>query len=308
MNKHIHIFILGLLTLLSFAATAQKGWKFGAFALPQYVTMRNSDETALQTTNTDDWKYAQLWGMGAGLGIGYNPVENFGMKVNVLYSHQGYRHTTKHVDPDTTRNFAYDQRYNYVTRLDYLKIPFMMGIHSNYLDNKAVFSVSAGYQLDILLGGQWYDDVLEYQAPRPDNISRYPDGIYRFFRPLHHSIVGDMGLDFKLTDELAFNLHVRGDYGPGDVENKEQTIRITQNGSTSDVRYWTVNRAPTHSINVGILTGISYNIVPIEVLRKPAPKKAAAPAKKAVEEKEVKPTPAPAPAPKEDKKKKKKKK
>ena len=76
------------------------------------------------------------------------------------------------------------------------------------------------------------------------------------------------------------------------------------------MRYWSANRAPTHSINVGILTGISYNIVPIEVLRKPAPKKTAAPAKKAAETEEKKEAEKPAaPAPKkaDDKKKKKKK-
>lgn len=279
MKKQIHILVLGVFSILSFSVTAQKGWKFGAFALPQYVTMRNSDEKAEQSLDTDVFKYEKLWGMGAGIGIGYNPGQNFGMKLNLLYSHQGYRHSSKHL--------ALDNRYNFVTRLDYLKIPFMMGIHTNYLDNKAVFSVSAGYQLDILLGGQAYDDVLEYQAPRPDYISRYPNGIYRAYCPLHHSIVGDVGLDFKLTDKLAFNLHLRGDYGPGDIENKEQTIRITQNGVTEDVRYWTVNRAPTHSINIGILTGISYNIIPVEVLRKPAPKKVAAPAK-TVETKEEK--------------------
>lgn len=277
MKKHIHIFALSLFTFLSFSATAQKGWKFGAFALPQYVTMRNSDETAAQEADTDAFKYASLWGMGAGVGIGYNPVENFGMKVNVLYSHQGYRHTSK--------NKALQDRYNYVTRLDYLKIPFMMGIHTNYLDNKGVFSVSAGYQLDVLLGGQAYDDVLEYQAPRPDYISRYPKGIYRAYNPIHHSIVGDIGFDFKLTEDLAFNLHIRGDYGPGDVENKDQTVRITQNGTTSDVRYWSISRPSTHSINVGVLTGISYNIVPAVVLRKPEPKKATAPKKPATTEK-----------------------
>lgn len=290
MKKHIHIFVLVLFTLLSFAANAQKGWKFGAFALPQYVTMRNSDEKALQASNTDNFRYERLWGMGAGIGIGYNPVENFGMKMNLIYSHQGYRYSTKHK--------ALDDRYNFVTRLNYLKIPFMMGVHSNYLDNKAVFSASFGYQLDILLGGQAYDDVLEYQAPRPDYISRYPNGIYRAYNPIHHSLVGDVGLDFKLTDELAFNLHIRGDYGPGDVENKDQTIRITQNGSTQDVNYWTTNRALTHSINIGVLTGISYNIVPIEVLRKPAPKKTPAPAKVEKKEKEGEESETATPAPK----------
>lgn len=263
MKKSLQFIFLSLFFLSGFELSAQKGMKYTVFVLPQYVTARNADDRALQQSDNDKFRYAPLWGMGAGVNVGYNPSENFGIKTGVLYSHQGYRYTSK---------YNYLERYRFTTRLNYLKIPIMMGIHSNYMDNKAVFSFYAGYQMGFLLGGQTYNNVKEYVPPIDPNISKYP-GIREIYNKYNGTIVMETGLDIKMTDNSAFNLKLRGDYGPGDAENKLAQYRITEGGATQYKYWWKANRAATHNLNLGLLIGYTYNMIPEVTLRKPTPEK-----------------------------------
>lgn len=263
MKKSLQFLVFISLLASSFSAFAQKGMKYTLFVLPQYVTMRNADDKAIQDTASERFRYAPLWGIAAGGYVGYNPSENFGMKVGLLYSHQGYRYTSK---------ANYLERYRFVTRLDYLKVPVMMGVHSNYWDNKAVFSFYAGYQFGFLLGGQTYDNVKEYVAPIDPNISKYP-GLRDIYNKYNGSIVVETGLDFKLTESMAFNLKARGCYGAGDAENKNAKYRTTEGGSTIYKQWWAATRPQTHNINLGLLIGVTWNCIPEEKLRKPMPEK-----------------------------------
>lgn len=262
MKNNIRIFLFAILTVSCLTASAQRGLKLGGFIMPQYVTMRNPDDKSLQIENDDNFRYAPLYGISFGAQLGYNPSENFGIKTGVAYSHQGYKWTSKHTFRD---------RYKHITRLNYLKIPFMLGLHTNYTDNKAVFSFYGGYQLGILLGGQQYDDVWEYSPATPYNISKYPVSMGRIYNRTNHMIVGDMGLDIKMTESVAFNLHVRADYSFGDAENKQAQIRVTSNGSTTYNRYWGLGRLDTHNFNAGLLFGVTYNIIPVLKVEKPKP-------------------------------------
>ncbi len=261
MKRILHILFFVFLCI--FTASAQKGMKYTLFVVPQSVTIRNADDRALQELDTDKFKYAQLWGISAGGYIGYNPSENFGLRTGLLYSHQGYKYTAKS---------TYYERNRFVTRLNYLKLPLMMGVSSNYLDNKAVFSFYGGFQFGWLLGGQRYNDVTEYQ-PAPDpNISRDPS-LRTIYSKMNNSLVAETGLDITLTEDIALNLRLRGDYSLADAENKSATYRITQNGSTKYVNYWPANRLKSHNMTGGLLIGMTYNIVPEVKYRKPTPEK-----------------------------------
>lgn len=269
MKKSLQFLVLSSLMLSGFSAVAQKGLKYTLFVMPQSVTMRNSDDKALEdNTQGDAYRYTYLWGMAAGGYLGYNPSENFGIKTGLLYSHQGNKHTAK---------ANYLERYRFVTRLDYLKVPIMMGVHSNYWDNKAVFSFYGGYQFGFLLGGQTYDNVKEYVPPISPNISKYP-GIREIYSKYNGSIVVETGLDFKLTETLACNLKLRGDYAMGDAENKNAKYRTTEGGTTQYKNWWALanggsTRAQTHNLNYGLLIGVTYNMIPEEKIRKPMPEK-----------------------------------
>ncbi|MBX7242058.1 MAG: PorT family protein [Bacteroidia bacterium] len=281
MKRILHISFFVILLISAFTVSAQKGMKYTLFVLPQSVTMRNADDRALQELDNDQFRYAHLWGIGAGAYVGYNPSENFGLRTGLLYSHQGYKYTAKS---------TYYERNRFVTRLDYLKMPLMMGVSSNYMDNKAVFSFYGGFQFGWLLGGQMYDDVTEY-VPAPDpNISRHP-ALRTIYSRMNNSLVAETGLDITLTEDFALNLKLRGDYSLADAENKDATYRVTQNGQTQYVKYWEAGRLKTHNLTGGLLVGLTYNIIPEVKYRKPTPekiRKEKAPNPKAEEKKEEK--------------------
>ncbi|MEZ4828143.1 MAG: outer membrane beta-barrel protein [Bacteroidia bacterium] len=254
-KRYLHLSIVCLL----FAATpafAQKGLKVGGFALPQTVFLFNADDQAL---DEDIYRQELLGGMAAGAVFGYNFNDFVGFRLNLLYSQQGGKYSSR-------RDVVL--RNSFVRRQEYLKLPLMLGVNSDP-ERKVAFVFYGGVQLDLLTKAYSYNDNPAYELPIPDNYTNFPSE-YETYRALHYSVVGDIGTDIKLSPRnFVLNLRIRGDYGLVDSENKDASFRLTSNGFTRDQKYWewvrgaTAN-AETFSLNVGFLVGLTYTFGPVE--------------------------------------------
>lgn len=235
----------------------QKGLKLGGFALPQTTFLFNAD---LSNLDEDEYRPELFGGMAGGIVFGYNFSDNFGFRLNAIYSQEGGRHSIRQ---------DIDSRYYYVRRQEYLKLPLMIGINSSPVNRKVLFSFYGGVQLDILSKAYDYNDNPTYIPPVPDNITHFPT-TYETYEPINYSVVGDIGIDILLPpSNFALNLHLRGDYSLRDVEDKAETFRLTEGGSTRLENYWTNIRgtnsdSETFGLNVGILIGLTYTFAPAE--------------------------------------------
>lgn len=247
MNKHL-IYLVPFFLLLSLnQSVAQEGLKLGGFFLPQGSVLLNQTD---QDLSEDINKTEILGGVAAGLIIGYNFNDNFGIRGNIMYSQEGGRYTEKR--DELFRN-------EYVTRLEYVKIPVMVGYNADPFNNKVLLSLYAGPQISFLSRGLSYNDNPAFDPGVPDNFSNFP-GTFSTYDDIRYSIVGDFGVDIYLTPDAVMNLHLRMDYSLIDVEDKEVSYQQTVAGSTSTVPFWPSSRAETNSLNAGLLIGITYTI------------------------------------------------
>jgi hypothetical protein len=265
MQKVILPFLLGFLLLAASAVQAQRGLKLGAFAMPTLVTMYNATDNEL--LDPPAFKREVLGGMSGGLLVGWNPSRYFGIKLNVLYAQQGARFSNKNL-ANGLANCTYNgEKYPCTlstTRLEYLKVPFMIGIHTNDEYAKIMWSFYGGAQLGFLTRANIYNDNTSFDPPLPPNVTDFPDA-YELYETFNYSIVGETGFDIKLVDELVLNLHLRGEYSVLDAENKEASYRVTAGGRTTRVNYWQGVRGntledQTRNISLGLLIGITYTL------------------------------------------------
>ncbi|MEL6252406.1 MAG: porin family protein [Bacteroidota bacterium] len=247
MNKQL-TFILTTLLFFSFQFSfAQEGFKLGGFFMPQGSVLLNQDDMDLAE---DVYQTEVLGGVAAGAIVGYNFNDNFGIRANVMYSQEGGRYTDKR--DEFFRN-------EYVTRLEYVKIPVMIGYNADPFNNKVMLSLYAGPQISFLSRGLAYNDNPEFDPGVPDNFSNFPS-TFSTYDDINYSLVGDFGVDIYLTPEAVMNLHLRLDYSLNDVEDKEVSYQLTENGSTTTVPFWSSSRAETNALNVGLLVGITFTI------------------------------------------------
>ena len=249
MKGRISTFLLFLTLSLNLPLTtfAQKGVKIGFIALPQNTWLINSTDW---NSAQDLFNYKPSFGMAAGPVVGYNFTENFGARVNILYSLQGQRWTHINVDDEVVVN---------KTRLHYLKIPLMVGYNTNTQVAKVIFSVYVGYQMQFLMGAQFHNDDQSYVPDQSlyDNVLRYPK-VNERFRRFDHGPVLNMGIDVKLTYNVMANIHFRADYGLSDVEDKNETITLIDKGIPYKESFYPEDRGKTSNITGGILFGLTY--------------------------------------------------
>ena len=248
------VFVCLMVGIFSLALTqAQKGAVLGGFLMPQGSLLLNPDDNSQEPAELYQLRY--LPGMAAGGIIGYNFNPYIGIRANVLYSQQGGRYSSrKDFDTDIT----------YSTRLEYAKIPLMVGLMSNP-ERKVSFFLYGGYQLGFLTRAYRENDDLAYEPAIPANTTDYPS-VYRQYNQWSLSAVGEMGFNLKLGYNTALNLHLRGDYSQGDVENKSVAYRTTVNNQTKTVNFWEqypggFTRQATNSLNLGLLFGITYTFI-----------------------------------------------
>lgn len=241
-----------LLSLYGGQATAQQGLKLGAFALPQFTGLYNLDDIEAAP---EVYAFSPLWGMSGGVLVGYNFNDYFGVSLNAVYSQEGGAYTATDGLDVTTR---------YVDRLQYFKVPLMIGINSNPENRKAVFHLYAGAQVGFLTGAYSYHDNPALGNNIPDNITKFPGG-RDIYESMSYSAVGEIGVDIKLPpDNFYLNLQLRGDYSLQDVENKAASYRVTNNGVTQSLKYWDLVREgiirnnDTFAFTGGLLIGVTY--------------------------------------------------
>lgn len=256
MNIRPLLLICGMWLLALPLAHAQKGLKLGIFGVPQAVFLYNADDLSL---DEDFYRLEPLWGMAYGVNFGYNFNNYLGFRVNALYAQQGGAFSA-------LRDI--ENRTTFVTRLNYVKLPLMLGFNTNPTNRKIIFTMYGGMQLNFLTGASEYSSYPTLTAPLPDNVSEYPRTI-DLYEPLTYSAVGEIGLDIQLPpDNFVLNLRLRADYSFVDAENKGATYRVTENGSTSRVRYWEgvrggiTRRADTYAMSGGLLIGVTYTFGP----------------------------------------------
>lgn len=244
MHKLFFQTVLILVFLFGGYIYGQKGLKLGGMAMPTVSLLLNTDDTNLAT---DLFKYEPLVGMTAGAVLGWNPSDQFGIRLNVLYSDAGGRYSTRE---------SFVDQVNHTTRIEYLKVPLMVGLHTNSFRRKLMFSFYAGGQMNYMLRATQFNDNPTFEPPLPPNVTDYPDG-YAQYESLSFSAVADFGLDIFLVDDFSLNLHFRAEYGLTDAEKKGITYRLTENGQTSDVLFYPRNRSATTAIAGGIVIGLT---------------------------------------------------
>ncbi|MEM7655610.1 MAG: porin family protein [Bacteroidota bacterium] len=236
---------------VSHALQAQQGWKVGGFAQPQFVFLYNADDIELEP---EAYTPEALWGMAGGVVLGYNFNDYFGFRVNGIFSQQGGKYSV--ID-------GINSETNFTTRLEYFKVPLMIGFNTNPINRKVLFSIYAGMQAGFLTSAFLYNDNPAYDLLLSEEISRFPTGT-ELYNSIDYSVVGEVGFDVQLPpDNFTLNLRLRGDYSIQDVENKEATFRITEGGNTRNERYWPFFRgltrnADTFGLTAGLLVGVTY--------------------------------------------------
>lgn len=230
---------------------AQKGLKVGAFGLPHLVQLYNMDDFNLED---EEFKPEALYGMSGGLTFGYNFNDYFGFRLNAIYSQQGGAYSVRK-DINT--------RVRFVNRLDYFKIPLMIGFNTNPIDRKWVFTAYAGGQIGFLTRAVSYDNNQTLTAPMSDNIVDFPS-TFDTYNALTYAVVGHIGFDVQLPpDNFVLNLALRGEYNVVDAEDKRSSFLIQEGGVTQSQDYWEFARgatrnAETFGYTIGLLVGITY--------------------------------------------------
>ncbi|MDP5169268.1 MAG: PorT family protein [Bacteroidia bacterium] len=233
-------------------ALAQKGLKIGGFFLPQASVLYNEDDFNL---DEDEYQMEILPGMAGGLLFGYHFNDIIGVRMNVIYSQEGGRYSAR-------RDFS--GRDMFTTRLEYLKVPVMVGFNTSPKNNKIMFAAYAGVQGNMLVRGYTYGSNPVYVAPSPEGAYRLPS-TKDLYEQWTYSAVLDMGVDIFLTRKATFNLRVRGDLGLTDSEDKSVSYLYRDGGASDSNLYWDWARganakAETYPLNVGLLFGLTYTL------------------------------------------------
>lgn len=259
------IFCLGLFILFAFASqlNAQSGWKVGVVALPGVHTFHNTDDEA--DFNPPTSQRVLLPGMNGGLMLGYN-AGSFAVRLNALYGQQGNRVGLNSITNGLggSANCSYRGSQfpctHLTTRLEYFKVPLMVGFQTGGEEPpKVTFSFMVGGQASFLTKANIYDNNDVPIMPVPANITSYPDA-FEQYAPVVYSGVADFGFDFQLDEALEMNLHLRGEYGISDVENKDASYRFTEGGQTTEFPFYYNDRPTTNSISASLVVGLTYHL------------------------------------------------
>lgn len=250
--------LLVLFLIASLASKAQTGIRLGAFGMPNAAVMLNEQD--LDRLDPGNYTMRALPGMAGGFSFGINPTQIFGIRFDMIYGQQGVRFLERDlVNGNSTARFRGEpyRTTRYTNRLEYVKLPVMIGLQTNGEYRKVVASLYGGFQTSFLTRARMYNDRTDFSVIPPDYITDYPDD-YARYTTLLYSIVGDAGVDIKLLDNLALNLRLRGEYSLGDAENKAANYRITQGGQTSTQSFWPESRGETNHLATGLLIGITF--------------------------------------------------
>lgn len=193
------------------------GFYVGVRGIPQLSWMINKDDA-----DNSNYETQAKFGVGFGVGAGYNFTENMGVALDALYSIQGKRYKLG--------NTEYNQR------LDYIKIPLMFTFVSN--PAPVMFTAKIGPQLSILTLGE-IDPVIVNGLVTSDNKAHFENLVF--------GGAASAGARFAITGNLWIDATLHFDATFTDVENKGHAL-------------FPAGRANTYNMTPGIEIGANYLI------------------------------------------------
>ena len=266
MNRFILcVLILSVLVVKTFA---QKGWYLGLRVIPQSTWILNKQDS---DAGKQYFSYKKTFGVAAGVGGGYAFNNHIGIFADILYSSQGQAHSYEATVDGKTRVFTDE------IRLRYIKFPLMFRVTTN-TDRKTAFVFQVGPQLDYLVSVKQFigntnyphNNQLPADPPGQPDFYNVPDRYYTY-ESLVYDVAGGIGAEVKLRYNLKMHLLFRADYSLVDIENKDATFDVYENGNVTTVKFYESeyvyphykgNRPKSSNLTAGLLIGFSYVLIP----------------------------------------------
>ncbi len=239
------VFVTGMFSVNDLKG--QAGLKLGFSGGPQSTWLLNKQdmEAAL-----DAFTYKSTYGMAFCPFFGYDLNDYFGFRIQALYSAQGQKWQNINSSGDEV---------NHTQRLNYLKAPILFNFSTGLSRRKLALNVAVGYQASFLINARYRNDDQSYTPDEAlfDNITGYPTQ-YQRFSWWDHGPVAQIGVNIKLTYNVVANIHIRGDYGLTDAENKNTTYERWTFGVPEEVFFFPPDRSKTSNLTGGLHFGLTY--------------------------------------------------
>ncbi|MEZ4684879.1 MAG: hypothetical protein R3B47_02095 [Bacteroidia bacterium] len=259
------ILCLGLFMLFAFASQLQASQDGKSVLLPCQATTPFIIPTMRHFLILPSSQRVILPGMNGGLMLGYN-AGSFAVRLNAIYGQQGNRIGLNSITNGLGGNAICSYRGSQFQCTHFTppgwdtSSTFAFGFQTGGAEPpKVTFSFLVGGQASFLTKAKIYDNNDTPIMSVPSNVTSYPDA-FEQFAPIVYSGVADFGFDFQLDEALEMNLHLRGEYGITDVENKDTSYRLTEGGITSERMFYPDGRATTNSISASLVVGLTYHL------------------------------------------------
>lgn len=238
-------------------AQAQKGLEAGLNFVPGNTWIINDEDFA----DGDRLDFRGTFGYNAGLTLGYNFSETFGISTGALISRQGQNYTTGF------ENVAKDEQDFYSRQLNYVRIPIMLKMSGDPSKGASAF-VRVGPHIDFLTGATYnYDYAQVIGSGRSTGSVNLRDHQgYEIYRSMLIGATLEMGSRIRISDNfgiiLALNLsgsfNVEGADANRMGNNPAQAL--LQNARIPRPYFPTNNGVRGNTFNVmgGITIGVNY--------------------------------------------------
>lgn len=242
---------------------AQRGLAVGFRMTPLMTTMLNQTDS---DAPDNVFKWTPTFGVCAGISIGYNFSNYFGIYAHGLYSNQGQHNYFSFQNENDQKIEVKNE-----LRLRYFKFPLLLRFSTN-AQKKYAFTAEIGPQLEWLHSvderdfDPRYNGNLPPKQNRPDYQTLNFPSRERTFKELNYGIVFAPGLDIKLRYNMKVVAALRFDYTFNDVEDKNITYDFVRNGVNTVTPFYSEvtranfgpNRAKSTNVTAGITIGLNY--------------------------------------------------
>jgi len=246
------IFLLSFLAVTG-TAFAQKGLHLGLRLQPQISYMNQGEISAMN----DQIDYViPSYGFAGGLAVGYHFTDNVGVELGLLYSaqKQEFKGNIAGLGSEVKSSLG----------LNYFKLPLLF-VANTSPEVGTQFSFGIGPQLGILTGAKQEFNGNEVVAI--DGVNYAAKDVYQ---QIEFGVAMQLGVRFKVTDEIFIDAALRFDYGITDAENKEATLsngqKFFSDTYAADSNPFTVggnNRGALNNITGALMIGGTY-VLPID--------------------------------------------
>ncbi len=252
---------------------AQSGFDFGLKGIFQASALINKQDQAAGT----ELDYKVKTGISGGVSVGYSFTKHLGAEIDILSSTQGqgYVGVVSQINNNSApilsyefKNLAFSNSIpftgNYTAQiyLHTLKIPILFR-YTGDNTKKVFFSSFIGPQINMLSSASL--KINDKDAPLSASAKmNFTDG----YKKTTLDLAFGFGAGLNITDNLVVSLHLRLDYGMGDVENKSASITTT----SGKVNYYDATRTANNNATGGGMVSLSYRLVKKvkETVKKPA--------------------------------------